>query len=235
MTSYQRRLVFLISDPASLLELPTVAQTRIVMIFSATNATVGRNKIPKTRRVKRNFSKKRKRLVVAVVDEQVLAVANEEEDITECCISVLADEVTIAECVNVLADEVTIASTPIIDVFSSDCILKRRSRATVCACGGLRLHPVCADLVCADIAPDSKLCSFDSETCLSDCVNCIPCTICHRLDADDVEPSLTSAFPEGDAWIFREEDACPRCLAVLLPQHGPSCDVCAFAFESIIL
>jgi hypothetical protein len=180
----------------------------------------------KCNRSKRVFSRKRKvvgkRDTVLVVPVQVVPVAVEEEVVVACVDMPAYDEKH-----SLTNDKISV------DVFSAKCIVERCSRVTTCACGGLRIHSFCADMVGKMLKPDAKLCSFDSDDCVSDCISCLPCTICHRLKADDVEPSLERDFPEGDSWVFREEHACPSCLAELLG-HGTNCDVCGFDFTSIM-
>jgi hypothetical protein len=178
-------------------------------------------------RIKRVFSRKRKvvrkRDTVLVVPVQVVAVTVQ-KDVVVACVDMPAYD----EKHSLTDDKISV------DVFSAKCIVDRCNRVTECACGGLRIHDFCADMIGKTLKPDTKLCIFDSDDCVSDCISCIPCIVCHRIDVDDVEPSLERDFPEGDSWVFREEHACPSCLAALLLGHGTNCDVCGFDFASIM-
>ena len=120
------------------------------------------------------------------------------------------------------------------NIFSLECIIKRAHRSTTCGCGGLRIHRGCANMCGIDLEDNVKLCSFDTFECISDCISCIPCTLCHCLHFEDSQPCLQRDFPVGDTWVFREEKACPNCLSGLLPVHGTGCDVCNFEFSSIM-
>jgi len=128
----------------------------------------------------------------------------------------------------------------IVDIFATvSSLVDHISIITTCWCGGVRVHSSCAHKSSIDLPDGTPLCLFDGSkygVCTSDSINCVPCIVCHKNNETDKHTSFERDFPVGDNWLFREENACPSCLAkVHRPDHCRYCKFCKFDYDTLVM
>ena len=125
----------------------------------------------------------------------------------------------------------------IIDIFTSVSSINHINITTCCGCDGVRVHSSCVVKSNIDLPDGIRMCMFDgghNGVCTTDGVSCVPCIVCHKINDTDKHSSLQRDFPPGDNWLFREEHACPSCLATIGPCPGRYCEFCNFEYETLV-
>ena len=121
----------------------------------------------------------------------------------------------------------------IVDIFANASGVDHKDMITTCWCSGLRVHKSCAQEL--DLPRGMQLCLFDggvNGVCTSDCISCVPCIVCHKIKDNDTHTSLSRDFPVGDNWLFREEKACPSCLATIRRGNDEThCEFCKAVYD----